>query len=569
MEYSANVLISNYNRLVADRSALTNRVDRCRQFVNPGRSRQDRSQYTTASQKKPEVADREIVVNHLARAALVYARGMSSNLFPPSAKWFSFGCRGNDILNDFLAKASQSMYDLLYSSSNFSAEMNELIEDTADAGTVCISCERDAERGVRFKTHDFGLFFVEESAPGKKDIVYRLWPMTSLQSVNFFNEPDDQLPPKLKEDGTSPDNGKSGRTARILHAVIPNRDREFDAEGKPRQGKRNKPYLSFYVDLDEKAIIRTGGFERCPYIVGNIDNPGVGIYSDSPMQRAKRSAELLNKVFTDLIDATECAVKPSVCVDLSAYESILPEYFFEPGQVNVYDGRNGQARPPQFYVPPANLPLGFDFAKSLAEECETFFATDLFTMITRLNESSGRQRTAYEIQQLAAERNNMILPLVARFLDEVVSPLLRLAFFTVLDAGLFTDAPPEAVLLTERDVELQYFSPLALAAQRNKVNGTLSAIETVLPLAQGAAPEILDIFDMDKIGRDIARCYGTYPEHLRKESDVRKLREQRAAAAQQQQAAAQLADLAKSQDLTGGIDRSSVVGSLVNGGMKL
>ena len=376
----------------------------------------------------------------------------------------------------------------------------------------------------------------------------------------------DKLPQKIREDGTSPDNGKSGRTCRIIHAVIPNRDREFDDRGMPRPGKRNKRYLSFFVDAESKTIIRRGGYDRCPYVVGNIDNPASGVYSDSPMQRAKRSAELLNKVYKTLIEATEGAVRPSVMVDLSAYDRLLPEYFFEPGQVNVYDGRNGQARPPQFYVPPANLPAGFDFAQLIDKQCELFFATDLFTMITRLNQESGRQRTAYEIQQLAAERNNMILPLVARFLDEVVSPLLRLAFFTALDAGLFPDAPPEVALLREPDVELQYYSPLALAAQRNKVNGTMGALEALIEVAKSTGdPSLLDIFNFDAFARDLAKSYGAYPEHLRGESEVKKIREARAQAQAQAQAAEQMTEIAKSQDLTGHVDRTSVAGELANG----
>lgn len=570
MEYTANNIIDNFNRLRADRSALSNRVDRCRQYANPGRARQEQQEALPASQRKPEKAPPEIVVNNLAGHTLVYSRGMSSNLFPPSSKWFSFNCRKLPLLDDFLSRAAQEMYDLIYSSSNFSAEMNECIEDTADAGTVCISCEADMERGVKFKTHDFSSFYVEESAPGKKDIIYRLCSMTALQAINFFNESDDDVPQKIRDDGASADNTKSGRTCRIIHAVIPNRDREFDDRGAPKPGKRNKRYLSLYVDMESKTVIRRGGYDRCPYVVGNIDNPASGVYSCSPMQHALRSAELLNKVFATMIDATEAAVRPSVMVDISAYDQLLPEYFFEPGQVNVYDGKNGQARPPAFYTPPANLPAGFEFAQMLDKQCELFFATDLFTMITRLNQESGRQRTAYEIQQLAAERNNMILPLVARFLDEVVSPLLRLAFFTALEVGVFPDVPPEAALLREQDVELQYYSPLALAAQRNKVNGTMAALEALAPVAQATGDaSLLDVFNLDNLARDLARSYGAFPEHLRSVSEVKKLRELRAQAQQQADAAAQMAEIAKSQNLTGPVDRTSVAGELVNGRQRI
>lgn len=567
MEFTANNIIDNFNRLRADRSALSSKVERCRAFVNPGRCQTEVREQQPASQKKPGEAPLEIIINQLAGHEVVYSRGMSSNLFPPSSKWFSFDCRRVPPLKDFLAAAAQAMYDLLYASSNFSAEINELIEDTADAGTVCISCEADPERGVKFKTHDFATFYVEESRPGKKDIVYRMCTMTALQAVNFFNEADDTLPQKIRDDGTNPDSGKSGRSCRIIHAVLPNRDREYGEDGAPRPGKRNKPYLSLYVDVESKTIIRRGGYERCPYVVGNIDNPVDGVYSDSPMQRCLRTADLMNKVYIDLVDATEGAIKPSVMADISAYDRVLPEFFFEPGQVNYYDSRNGQANKPEFYVPPAKLPLGFEFAQMLDKQCEIFFSTDLFTMITRLNQESGRQRTAYEIQQLAAERNNMILPLVARFLDEVVSPLLRLAFFTALDQGMFPDVPPEIALLRQEDVELQYYSPLALAAQRNRVTGTLSALETVAPIAKTAqSPEVFDIFNFDKIVRDIAKSFGAYPEHLRSDLEIKNLREKRAQAAQAAQAAQQAAELAKSQNLTGPVDRTSLAGALVNGG---
>ena len=164
----------------------------------------------------------------------------------------------------------------------------------------------------------------------------------------------------------------------------------------------------------------------------------------------------------------------------------------------------------------------------------------------------------------------MILPLVARFLDEVVSPLLRLAFFTALEVGVFPDVPPEAALLREQDVELQYYSPLALAAQRNKVNGTMAALEALAPVAQATGDaSLLDVFNLDNLARDLARSYGAFPEHLRSVSEVKKLRELRAQAQQQADAAAQMAEIAKSQNLTGPVDRTSVAGELVNGRQRI
>ena len=199
-----------------------------------------------------------------------------------------------------------------------------------------------------------------------------------------------------------------------------------------------------------------------------------------------------------------------------------------------------------------------DFMERLTKTIDNFFSTDLFTMITNLNTQSGRQRTAYEIQQLVNEKNNMILPLVARFLDEFLSPLLLKSFLILLERGEFGFVGKIKV----DDVKIEYYSPLALAAKRSKIAGTMSAIEQIAPLLQ-MNPQMLDIVNFDNLVRDIFETSGASEKHLFNKSELEDNRAKAAQQQQQQMAMQQMAELAKSQNLTGAVDDTSLAGQLI------
>ena len=572
MEYTGKIIRENLARLQGDRSILTQRYEECRMFASP-------SKYGTAydlredsnTQRQNVDVPPEIVTDYLAGACFVFSRGFSSNLFPATVQWFGFSVRGKgaERVNRFMKSAAERLYTIIYSSSNFSVEINELIEDAGCVGTTCISVEKDPKRIFRLKNHDIQNVWIEESELGTPDTVYRLVPMTAIQILNHFHEEDDRIPAEIREHAASAENSRSGKVYSLIHFVAPNRKRRRDDSGKPEPGRDNLPWLSIWVDRKSGEIIRKSGYSYMPYIVGRIDNPVNGVYSDSPMMRSLRTARSMNKAYRSYAQATQMAVEPPALVDMAAYNGILPEVFFSPGTVNVYDSKGGQFAPPQFYVPPANLPMGREFILDERHQIDQFWGTELFTLITNLNQQSGRQRTAYEIQQLVAEKNNMIMPLVARFLDETVSPLLRTMFFIGLEAGVFGEPPPELENLTAGMIDLEYFSPLALAAQRNRISGTLSAMEIGARLsAVDPGAGVMDIFNLDAIMRDIAETYGAYPDHLREDGEIRRIRSEREKIRMQQQQQSMALEAMKSQDITAPIADSSMAGQLLGGGTR-
>lgn len=566
MEYNGKILIKNFDDLRGKRAALDKVFEDCKAFATP--SKFGIGELPQNSQQQKKKRPREIVTDYVGNANYTFARGFFSNLCPPSVPWFSIApatqYEENEGFKSFLNQATQMYYEKLYATTNFATEIFSATENLGCIGTICTSVEYDDDdMTLKFKTHDIGEFYVEESRKGVKDTVYRCIPFTALQILNTFNAEGDKIPEKIREYANSLDNDKSGKVFEVIHYVAPNRNRKYGDDGRPELNKKNAPFVSIYIDKDSKEIIRFRGFERNPYTVGCIDTPVHGVYSDSPTQRALRTAKYLNKGFTALAKATQIHIEPPVALDLAAYNNLIPEYFFDPNSVNLYDSNGGRFNAPQFYTPNGNLPFGMDFLDRLTKTIDNYFSTDLFTMITNLNTQSGRQRTAYEIQQLVNEKNNMILPLVARFLDEFLSPLLVNGFLMLLDRGEFgtLNAGIDRGML-----KIDYFSPLALAAKRSKISGTMSAVEQIAPLLQ-IMPEALDVLNADELVRDIFETSGANTKHLRTKSEMEKLRADRAAQQQQLMQAQQLADVAKSQNLTGPVDDTSLAAQLSNGGM--
>lgn len=578
-EFSAQAIISNLEILRGNRTGLNEKLEQVASFLSPakfGAMTIDRS--GSMSRNEPEKRPRQIVCDFAQEAANTFTRGLFSNLFPPSVRWFSYSLSYPEQKNlpeafkRYFASASQAAYDLLYAT-NWTTEMSEICEECPSTGTVTMSVVFDPERILKFKCHHLSNIYCTSSDDTTIDTVYEVIPLTARQALNRFGRSGDQLGKRLLDDAKSGDVSRSEKLYTIIHFVTLNPNRKFrtvERNGRtisePVQGPEGKRFLSFYVEKEEKILIRRGGFDHNPYTVGRIDNMAFGVYGFSPGLRALRTMKLLNKTYAIYINALDAALRPSVIVDSCVYDGISPEFYFDPGSVNLYNSGGGKFNPPQFVTPPSNLPGGLEFINQGRQLLDRFFFRDLFTIIQQMNEQSGRQRTAREIQELVSEKNSQILPLVARFLDELVTPVLKTVFRIIFENTSLFGPPPSGLedFLGETSINLQYFSPLALAAKATKIQGTIAAIEDIMPLLQ-IKPEVLDMIDLDKLFTDMLEVRGANPDHILTMSKVQQIRKDREKQMQQQQLMEQAAKLAGGQNLNETPQPGSLAAQLVGG----
>ena len=166
MEYSGSILVKNFDDLRGKRAALESIFDECKAFATP--SKYGIGELALSSQEQKKKRPREIVNDYVGNANYTFARGFFSNLCPPSVPWFSIApisaLENNGELKRFLSKASQHFYEKLYSSTNFATEIFAATENLGCIGTICTSIEYDQDdMTLKFKTHDIGEFYVEES----------------------------------------------------------------------------------------------------------------------------------------------------------------------------------------------------------------------------------------------------------------------------------------------------------------------------------------------------------------------------------------------------------------------
>jgi hypothetical protein len=573
----ATTICRNFDHLKSQRSRLNNELEQAAALCNPGKYG---GTYRTkqSSQEGAESRPVEVICDFPQEAATIFNRGLYSNLFPPNVRWFAFQASAKtpdaDKINRFLTSASQTIYDILYGT-NFPVEMNEICSAAATAGTFVMSVEYDGADLLRFESHPLAKVYCQKSGKSAVDTVYEEIQMTAYQARNIFDRPGDKLGEKLLQDATDELASKHDKVYKIIHYVAPNKQRKFQTKvvdgvpaSEPVLGPDGAAFISIYVEADEKVLIRKEGFDYNPYTVGRIDESiDADVYGLSPALRALRTMKTQNKLWARYMEAVDSQLRPSVMADLAAYSDLLPEFNFSPNSVNYYNSQGGKYGAPTFYAPPANLAGGIDLFDRLGQVLNKFFCADLFTLIQNMNVTDGRQRTAREIAELVNERNSQLLTIVSRFLDEMVSPLLRKCFWILWSnvPQIFGEVDEEiAEYISENGLNLTYFSPMAMAARATRIQGTLAAVEDAV--ASGLtqfAPDCLDVLKTDALMKSFFEVHGADPEHLRTDAEMKKLREERQQAEAQAQQMQMLSDVAKSQNLTETPGEGSLVGALM------
>ena len=169
----------------------------------------------------------------------------------------------------------------------------------------------------------------------------------------------------------------------------------------------------------------------------------------------------------------------------------------------------------------------------------------MFLMIQNMNNQQGRERTAYEIQQLVAEKQSMIIPVVSRILEELFTPMLEKCFYIADEMGLL---PPKPEGL-DGAIKISFISPLALSTRMSTVRNFTDALQTVSPMAQ-FDPNIFDYVNTDNAVPEIFNLCGVSPDFVRTRQEVEQIRQTRAEQQKEAETQEQMTEVAKGQNLT-------------------
>ena len=439
------------------------------------------------------------------------AASLHGMLTSSANKWFSLRFRETE-LNDvdeakeWLEDATTKMYDVI-AKSNFQQEIFETYHDLIAFGTACLMIEEDDEDVLLFSSRHIKEVYIQENKKGFVDTLYRRFKMPSQAAVDKFG----------KENVSNDLVKKAQKTPfdeiELVHVVRPRND--FDPQ---KLDKKNMPFQSIYMEYETSHIISIGGFKENPYVIPRYLKSSTEIYGRSPGQNALAEVKVLNKMVENSLKAAAKQIDPPLLIP---DDGMLAPIRMSPGSINYY--RSGS----RDRIEPLNI--NANNATTLNSENQRREAIVKMFHVDQLVIAENRNMTATEVLQRQEEKMRILGPVMGRLQSELLSPLIIRIFNIMLRKGLFTEAPD---ILRQQELNIEYVSPMALAQRSQELQSIMRGLEIFGSLAQ--TMPVMDYLDENGLIKQVIDILGLPAKMIKSDSQVRQIREERAAAQQQQ-----------------------------------
>ncbi len=486
-----------------------------------------RARFLSGERNRGDKINQKLLDSTGTLAARTLASGMMSGLTSPARPWFRIVTRDRAAMEQAEVKTwlwqTEGRLRQLFAGSNLYNAIHTLYEDLAVFGTAAMVVERDEEKHLRGYSLPLGSYWLAADDGLSVDTLFREVAMTTLQAVERFGL--DRVGSAIRG---AYDAGNLEACWTVYQAIEPNRERGPDPEAP-----QGKAWVSRYWELggDSEALLQVSGYDQRPFLAPRWHVTGADVYGRSPGMDALPDIKQLQVEQRRKGQAIDKMVNPPLQGPSSLQSqavSLLPgaKTFVSPSDLQA-----GGLRP-IYEVRPNLGELMADIVEVQGRIRQAFYA-DLFLMLAA---SDRRQITATEIEERRSEKMLALGPVLERLQDELVNPLVDLAFDRALEQQLLP-LPPERLQGQDLDIELQ--SMLAREQRVDAVVGLDRLLGVVGSLA-AAAPEVLDKIDPDQVVEEYAQLSGAPPRVLRPDEQVAALRRDRQEAAAQAQLAEDL-----------------------------
>ena len=406
------------------------------------------------------------------------------------------------------------MYDL-FNESNFNTEVHELYLDLCSVGTGALFVEESKKGfnvdGIHFNTLHISEYFIKENNNGRIDTLYRKYEMSARQALQEFGEKaiGEKIKDALKD--------KPDRKFNFVHAVEPTEDYKRSTG----ESGTKLPFHSCHICMEDKMVLRTGGYNEFPYLVPRWAKATGEIYGRSPSYNALPDIKTLNKAVEIGLKAWAKAIDPPLLV---TDDGVIGRVRMTPAGITVI--RNDGAVKP--------LPIGSNWQITDMKESQLRTAIRQAYYSDQLQLQQGPQMTATEVQVRYELMQRLLGPTLGRFQSEFLNPLIERVFNIMMRAEALM--PPPEVIQNQK-VDVEYVGPLA-RSQRMEESIAIDRLYQLAMQVGQVDPSIIDNINHDIAIRARAELLGVPKTVLRGLDEITEMREARA---QQQQMAQQMA----------------------------
>lgn len=413
-------------------------------------------------------------------------------------------------------------------------------------GTGHLHIEEGKRSLIQCTSRKIGTYCIALDDEGLVDTVYCEWKMSARAAAQKFGA--DNLPEKMRK--SLDDGDKADKEHSFLHAIRPRE--ELERQPGKIDGE-NKPIASIYIAVEEKWVVKEGGYDEMPDSVTRFDDWGTTTgWGYSPAFETLPNVRQLNYIVRFIDAQVELRANPRIIAPIGVYGQMD----LRPGGITPWDPNLAGAEKPEEWMTTADVKGTEDSVARKQDAVHRMFYTDVFKALSQIKYKA----TAYEISQRLGENLEQLSPMFGRIITEKTGPDLQRIFGILFRAGKFPKPPRSMYVpvagrnqLRLAMPEVTYTSRLALALKSMQNKATMDTLQFVSEFATNMQrPEWLDNWDIDAALRTFAINQGMSARFERPMKDVIKLRSARAKQAAQDRAMAMAEQASKAAKNIGG-----------------
>lgn len=488
-----------------------------------------RPQFTISDTNKGDRRSNKIIDSTATLAARTTRSGMMSGVTSPARPWFRLTTPDPSLaefspVKVWLHIVSERMTDVFLRSNLYNV-LPIIYSDMAVFGTGAMAVEEDPYGDVlKFHAMPIGSYMIATDDSHKVNVFFREFKLTIRQLVQKFGKVDESMEIDWSNFSvhvkSSYERKQYDTWVEVCHAIIPNED--YDPN-KPD----SKRFSSIYYekgrdssDNRENKLLREAGFDFFPMLCPRWELSGEDIYgTDCPGMMALGDIKALQLMQKRKMQAVEKMINPPMIAPTSMRNS---KATLLPGDITYNDERDGMKGFRPAHEVNIRITELLESIKEHQDRIRRCFYEDLFLMLAQ---SDRRQITAREIEERHEEKLLALGPVLEQLNQDLLDPLIDIAFSVMMNQGLIPPAPPE---LQGVKLKVEYIS---IMAQAQKLVGT-SGIEKFLQftgnlVAASQQTEALDKIDFDQMIDVYGDLMSINPSIIRSDDIVATMRQQR------------------------------------------
>lgn len=447
---------------------------------------------------------------------------LDSLLTPRNMMWHTLSADNEELskirdVRMWFEMATRALFKQRYKpSSNFSSQNLNTYTSLGAFGNGALWIDslrsHDGSVGLRYKSIPLGEIYFRENFQGMVDGFCRFFRLNKKQAIQQFGE--DKLPEGIKN--ATDENALFD----FIHRVCPRMG--YDPQ---RMDAKGKPWASYYIAIQGKALLSEGGYSSFPVSVSRYDQAPGETYGRGPAMTVLPTIKTLNAEKRDFLTQGHRAAVP---VLLTTDDGVV-DFSMRPGALNK-GGFSSEGKPLVGTLPTGSIQVSKEMMDTEIAVINDAFLVNLFQVL-----QENPSMTATQVIEIVNQKGILLAPTVGRQQSEYLGPMIHRELDVLAFEGLL---PPMPEILKEArgEYNVVYTSPMSRAMRAQEVAGfgrTMEILTAIVNTTQDPSP--LDNFDFDIISKEIADIQAVPESWMASPEMVKAKKDQRQKAMDQQQ----------------------------------